>query len=118
MTSYDREYRQLESYSAEKTNQSIIPHKIPTLSVAGIIGNLTQIVTVLAKNGKVDDDLRKRIGQLSVHERKVMPEFLLRLADFYHSVAEYSARGRVLDLVEFLESEFGIPVQMYETSIN
>ena len=115
---YDRHYQALEYYSGEKPKQSIIPHEIPASSVAGIIKSLTQIVTKLAENGKVNDDLSNHIRQLSFHEKRLMPEFLLRLADFYNRVREYGARDSVLRVVDFLQSEFGVPVQMYETSMN
>ena len=105
-------------HSAEKPEESI-QDKIPAPIIINVAGNITWVVHKLIcntdiKNKEGVDNFGNYIGRLSSQERRLVPECILRLTEFYEIIHDYDMKQKALD---FIEIEFGTPIQRYDTSI-
>lgn len=109
-------------HSAEKPQDTIVD-KIHASSVKKLADGITLVIGKLIcetnlQNKEDADNFRDYMGRLSSWERRLIPECLLKLKEFYEIIHDYGRRQKALEALEYLEIEFGIPVPRYDTSMN
>ena len=112
-------------YAAEKPSDQFIPNKISPASIVKISKRINEVISKLMESydnyritGKITDNFRDYFGRLGGIEKKLIPESLLKLAEFCQIAGDYTARKKVLGALEFLSLEFDVNISRYDTSIN
>ena len=123
MTSWNELFHSAENPSSRI--DSSIKNKIAPSSIVQFVATIDAHVAKLMefhdkhkKDGMVGEDFKEYMGKLSWLEKRLLPEYLLRIVEFCQMAGDYNARNRIFGTLDCLYQEFKLPPSRYETQMN